>query len=74
MPEPFEYDDERKVATGNGITITRLCDGDMNRVRAIKGIGGAQYQVEWLRVVVDDVRIYINHDGNVVISKWDLMP
>tara|TARA_R110000868_G_scaffold100551_2_gene276479 strand:- start:737 stop:961 length:225 start_codon:yes stop_codon:yes gene_type:complete len=74
MPEPFEFDPERKVATGNGLTITRLCDGDMCRVRAIKGIGGgATRRVEWLRVLVGDVRVYVG-EGHVIVSKEDMLP
>lgn len=72
-PEPFEFDQERKVATGNGLVVSRLCDGDMSRVRAIKGIGGTPYRVEWLRVEVDGVKVYVT-DGHVVVTKTDLLP
>lgn len=71
--EPFEFDESRTHARGNGLVVTKGVEGEMFRRRAIKGIGGTPYQVEYCVVIVNGVYVYIT-EGHVFVSDKDLLP
>lgn len=71
--QPFEFDPERKVAKGNGLTVANDCGGEMFRRRAIKGIGGTPHRVEFCVIKKNGVYVYVS-DGSVIVSDKDLLP
>jgi len=78
VESPFELleADDNKVAANSETTVTLIGDGKQFRRRAVKKdmATGDVTHVEWVITEVDGVRVYVNAQGHVVLSKQDLWP